>query len=351
MRQGYRTIAWMLSIGMALLAAASTAHVAGSGRAASARPAPSATEGGPDLAAAIRDNAPLPVLFTDAPSPSLSAPEAEPPEANQARLIEGTVEDVFYGSGQGDPSRRFAVALALKVLAHRLDLTRDLALGDRVRLMVREAPSTDPATRLDYVEFTGASAQVRLFRGAGGGYADETGVPLDRFLLRTPLVVSRITSGFGQRLHPLLGYTRMHRGVDFAASSGTPVLAAADGAVEAVGWDGGYGRRIVLRHAGEIETLYAHLSRIAPAVTARARVRQGEVIGWTGDTGQVTGPHLHFEVHDGGAAVDPSMARPPAPVLDLAERQAFERRKQAIARALAACAADPASRCQAPFEG
>ncbi|WP_165190137.1 M23 family metallopeptidase [Caulobacter soli] len=353
MRRGHRSVAWLLSIGMALLAAASTAPVSGAhvtGRAVHATPARTAPpSAGDDLATAIRDNAPLPVLLTDAPP----AADAEALEPGEARLIEGTVEDVFYGRSEDDPLRRAAVGRALAVLAHRLDLTRDVALGDRVRLVVREAASAGPEGRLDYVEFDGALAKVRLFRGprSGGGYVDETGVPLDRFLLRTPLAVSRVTSGFGLRLHPVLGYTRMHRGVDFGAAAGTPVLAAADGVVEAAGWDGGYGRRIVVRHAGALETLYAHLSRIAPGVAARGGVRQGEVIGWSGDTGQVTGPHLHFEVRSGGVAIDPAMARPPAPPLDLAEQRAFEMRRQAIARVLAACAADPARRCAAPFEG
>lgn len=356
MGQGRRSVAWMLSVGTALLAAASTAHVAGDlGRPPSGPPAPPVAGEGLDLATAIRDNAPLPVLLTETPAPS-SVPAAEPLQPDEAWLIEGTVEDVFYGPPEGDPSRRIAVVQALKVLAHRLDLTRDVALGDRVRLMVRGGATARSDARLDYVEFDGAFARVKLFGGAraDGGYVDETGVPLDRFLLRTPLVVSRITSGFGQRLHPILGYTRLHRGVDFAAASGTPVLAAADGVVEAMGWDGGYGRRVVLRHAGSIETLYAHLSRIAPAVSAHATVRQGEVIGWTGATGQATGPHLHFEVRSGGVAVDPSVARPPAPALDEAELRAFEARKQVIARRLAACAADRARRCDAPparFEG
>lgn len=334
MRQGRHSVVWMLSIGAALLAAASTAHVAAGrpGQPRSTRLAPAIVEQGPDLAAAIRDNAPLPVLLTDTPAAPIASESQAPPGG--AELIEGAVEDVLYGRPEADPLRRAAVAQALKVLAHRLDLTRDVALGDRVRLVFRDA---GPGARLDYVAFEGAAARVELFGGVGprDGYVDGAGVPLDRFLLRTPLAVTRITSGFGQRLHPVLGYTRMHRGVDFWAATGTPVLAAGDGVVGAVGWDGGYGQRIVLRHAGAIETLYAHLSRIAPVVVARASVRQGQVIGWTGDTGQVTGPHLHFEVRSAGVAIDPSMAHPPAPALDRAELRALEDRKQMVARLIA----------------
>lgn len=350
MHRGLRPVAWMLSVGAALLAVASTAHVRGLPRAAASAGAAPAVEGAKvDLEAAIRENAPLPVLLSETPTPTFALVSTpEPAATDEVRLIEGAVEDVLYGPPEADPLRRAAVAQALRLFAHRLDVTRDVALGDRVRLIVRRAASAgsgEAVMSLDYAEFEGASAAVRLYRGEaqGGreaGYVDETGVPLDRFLLRTPLAITRITSGFGPRLHPLLGYTRMHRGVDFGAVSGTPVLAAADGMVSAAGWDGGYGRRILLRHAGSVETLYAHLSRVAPSVMVSADVRQGQVIGWTGETGKVTGPHLHFEVRLRGAAVDPSMARPSVPMPSRADEDAFQIRKQAIARILAACHAE-----------
>jgi murein DD-endopeptidase MepM/ murein hydrolase activator NlpD len=333
-----RLAAWTLSLGAMLLAAASTANVpAAVGRA------------GPVLAAsplsqveatalAVRENAPLPVLLGDAPVGL----------AVQTRLLDGPVEDVLYGAPDADPSRRAAVARALELFAHRLDVTRDIALGDRVRLLIRQR--SDDVVELDYAELDGASARVRLYRQDGEdtglrGYLDESGVPLDRFLLRTPLRVARITSAFGPRLHPLLGYGRMHRGVDFGAAPGTPVLAAGDGAVVAAGWAGGYGQRLVVRHAGGAETLYAHLSGVASTAVPGAVVTQGQVIGWTGATGQVTGPHLHYEVRLRGVAVDPASAGPAAPMADLDRRLAFEARKQAVARLLAACQAVDAEPC------
>ena len=320
-----------------VFAAGATARVAGtsvSGGRGGAPPGlpPTRSQDENDLAAAIRDNAPLPVLLTSAPPP-------EPRVVADARVIEGPVEEVLYGRPNADPVERAAVALALKLFAHRLDLTRDVALGDRVRLVV--GPSLATAPVLDYAELDGRSAAVRLYRADSGTsaaprYVSETGVDLERFLLRTPLSVTRITSGFGPRLHPLLGYTRMHRGVDLAAPKGTPVLAAGDGVVEAAGWDGGYGRRILLRHADGFETLYGHLSAMDPTTVAGGWVRQGQVIGWTGDSGQATGPHLHFEVRRRGTAIDPSTARPVASVLEPDKVQAFEARKRAVAALLAA---------------
>jgi murein DD-endopeptidase MepM/ murein hydrolase activator NlpD len=289
--------------------------------------APRRSADAPEIARAIAEDAPLPVVFGEA-APAAAAP-ANPGE----RLIEGPMEQVLYGPND------VTAAQALSLLGHRLDLTRDLALGDRVRLLERAAPGG--GVSLDYVEVDAAARCVRLYRrveGVGASaadFADATGAPLERFLLRTPLAVARVTSGFGLRRHPLLGYTREHRGVDFAAELGTPVLAAADGEVEAVGWAGGYGRRIRLRHPGGLETLYAHLSAWAPEAAAGRTVRQGQVIGWTGASGLATGPHLHFEVIAAGRPIDPALARPPAPALTARERQAFLALRSEIERRLA----------------
>jgi murein DD-endopeptidase MepM/ murein hydrolase activator NlpD len=296
------------------------------------RSAALARSAGPaDIARAIAEDAPLPVVFgEEAPGAAPSPPAAAVPGE---RLIDGPMEQVLYRPD--DPT----AAEALGLLGHMLDLTRDLALGDRVRLLERSAPGG--GVRLDYVEVEGLARSVRLYRrhdGEGaraGDFADATGAPIERFLLRTPLKVARVTSGFGLRRHPLLGYTRAHRGVDFAATLGTPVFAAADGEVEAAGWAGGYGRRIRLRHAGGLETLYAHLSAWAPQATAGRTVRQGQVIGWTGASGLATGPHLHFEVIAAGQAIDPALARPPAPALTARERQAFQTLKSEVDRRLA----------------
>jgi murein DD-endopeptidase MepM/ murein hydrolase activator NlpD len=120
-----------------------------------------------------------------------------------------------------------------------------------------------------------------------------------------PLDFLRVTSSFGPRRHPILGFTRMHQGVDFAAREGAPVLAAADGIVTEAGLQGGYGNMIRIRHAGGWATGYAHLSAFAPSVAAGATVIRGEVIGFVGHTGLATGPHLHFEVSLAGVKLDP----------------------------------------------
>ncbi|MEH0196578.1 peptidoglycan DD-metalloendopeptidase family protein [Caulobacter sp. CCNWLY153] len=305
-------VAW----GLGLSAVAGV--VAGAALARGPTPSPAAVAPSRDLAAfvaSIEHDAPLPGVDTEV------GPTA-------ARVIDGPMEVVLYGDGAHEP----AMAKGLRLLGHRLDLTRDVALGDRVRLVARADG------RVDYVELSGARASIRLYRlpaddGTQDRFVDADGVDLARSLLRTPLERTRITSAFGPRRHPLLGYTRMHRGVDFGAPMGTPVLAAADGVVETAGWAGGYGRRIRLRHADGLETLYGHLSEWN--VRAGQAVRQGQVIGLSGSSGLATGPHLHFEVLRGSQPVDPGEARPSSPPLSSTERAALDDRKRAMALLLA----------------
>jgi murein DD-endopeptidase MepM/ murein hydrolase activator NlpD len=125
-------------------------------------------------------------------------------------------------------------------------------------------------------------------------------------VLRMP-VSGRVTSGFGERFHPILGYNRMHEGVDLGASAGTPIVAAADGRVVAAGWRGGYGRQVAILHGGGLETTYSHMSAIA--AHAGELVRRGELIGYVGASGLATGPHLHFEVIKNGRPVNPLTAK------------------------------------------
>lgn len=136
-------------------------------------------------------------------------------------------------------------------------------------------------------------------------FYDENGRSSRKFLIRTPIIGARMTSPFGMRFHPILGYTRLHTGVDWAAPSGTPIFAAGNGTVTSVGWDAGYGRRIEIQHANGYMTTYNHLSAFARGLKEGLRVKQGQVIGYLGETGLATGPHLHYEVLVNGHFVDP----------------------------------------------
>ncbi|MBB5519152.1 M23 family metallopeptidase [Amphiplicatus metriothermophilus] len=143
------------------------------------------------------------------------------------------------------------------------------------------------------------------YDGGKGGYFDRAGQSARRLLMKTPVDGARLSSGFGTRRHPILGYAKAHKGVDFAAPRGTPIKAAGDGVVERAGPYGGFGNYIRIRHANGYQTAYAHLHAIRRGVRAGARVRQGEIIGYVGSTGRSTGPHLHYEVHQNGKAVNP----------------------------------------------
>jgi murein DD-endopeptidase MepM/ murein hydrolase activator NlpD len=148
---------------------------------------------------------------------------------------------------------------------------------------------------------------VMRYRPQGGadGFFNPQGESVVRSFLRTPMDASRITSRFGMREHPILGFSALHAGVDFAAPPGTPILAAGNGRVMSAGPNGGYGLYVKLQHTHDVATAYAHLSRIGPGIKPGVQVRQGQVIGFVGSTGMSTGPHLHYEFLKAGKHVNP----------------------------------------------
>lgn len=158
----------------------------------------------------------------------------------------------------------------------------------------------DGMTRIFY-RFTTADGQTAFF--------DENGHSASRTLLRTPVSGAHLTSGFGMRRHPLLGYSKMHTGVDFGAPSGTPIHAAGDGDIDSAGRINGYGNAIIISHSDHLETLYGHMSRFATGIHEGVHVNQGQVIGYVGSTGRSTGPHLHFEVRIDDKPVNPLAVR------------------------------------------
>ena len=143
-------------------------------------------------------------------------------------------------------------------------------------------------------------------------YYDENGKSAKRTIMKTPINGARLSSRYGNRKHPILGYTKMHRGLDFAAPSGTPVFAAGDGIFEKVGWNGSYGKYIRIRHTGTYKTAYAHLSGFHKNVRVGKRISQGKIIGYVGTTGRSTGPHLHYEVIKNNVQVNPMKINLPA---------------------------------------
>jgi len=161
--------------------------------------------------------------------------------------------------------------------------------------------------RYALLELSGKPIRIYHYVPSDGkaDFFDPRGESVRKSLLRTPIDGARLSSGFGMRQHPILGYTAMHRGVDFAAPTGTPIQAAGNGTIEMVGTNGGYGNYIRIRHTNAYATAYAHLSGFAKGLRKGNRVSQGQVIGFLGSTGSSTGPHLHYEVLSGGNQINP----------------------------------------------
>jgi murein DD-endopeptidase MepM/ murein hydrolase activator NlpD len=142
-------------------------------------------------------------------------------------------------------------------------------------------------------------------------YFHEDGKSARRFLMKTPVDGARLSSSFGPRKHPVLGYNKIHKGTDFAAPTGTPIMAAGSGVIERADWYGSFGRYVRIRHNGSYETAYAHMSAFAKGIKKGARVKQGQIIGYIGTTGRSTGPHLHYEVHFNGGQVNSQTLKVP----------------------------------------
>ena len=201
----------------------------------------------------------------------------------------------------------------IKAYSWSVDFQRDIWGGEEIEVLY-ETKETDDGSyvrsnRLLYakLKLRNKEMPIYLFEKEEGyfNYFDPTGQSIKRALLRTPLDGGRISSKYGMRKHPVLGYNKMHKGVDFAAPTGTPIYAAGDGTVERASRFGAYGHYIRIRHNNSFKTAYAHLSRYAKGIKAGKRVKQGQVIGYVGSTGRSTGPHLHYEVIKAGRQVNP----------------------------------------------
>lgn len=225
--------------------------------------------------------------------------------------IRGTVGGSLYRSARAAGAPIEAIQQYLQVLDQHLSLDTAIEPGDTFDIIVafkRTASGESQVGELLYggVEHGGRPRAQLLRWGGDGQFFEASGVGAQRTGLIMP-VVGRITSNFGARRHPILGYTRMHAGVDFGAAHGSPIYAVGDGAVSIAGWHGGHGNYVRLDHGSGFGTGYAHMSRIA--VSPGTRVRAGQIIGYVGSTGLSTGPHLHYELYRNGAAVDPLSVR------------------------------------------
>jgi len=248
--------------------------------------------------------------------------------------IEGRVGDSLFSSARAAGAPGKALETYIRALAPKVPMG-NIGADDRFDMIVeRERAATGEVRygKLLYVGLTSGERATRMIEWSIDGrseWYDAAGVGERRAGFVMPVANARQTSGFGWRLHPLLGYSRMHQGSDYAAGYGTPIRAVTDGIVAFAGWHGGHGNMVKLGHVAGLGTGYAHMSRIA--VAPGQRVAQGQVIGYVGSTGLSTGPHLHFEVYRSGVAVNPSsVSFESRSILEGAELAAFRAKLAAI---------------------
>ena len=236
------------------------------------------------------------------------------------RLVEGTITDSLYLSALRAGMPKKIIIDLIRMMSFDVDFEREIRVGDSFSVYFERAYS--PAFgdtengRILGAQLTLKKRTLEAYfykNTAGeGGYYDSKGQSTRRSLMKTPLDVAVLTSSYGKRKHPVLGYTRLHKGSDFRAPTGTPIMAAGDGIIEMSARNGSYGNYVRIRHNSTYKTAYAHLSRYGKGVKKGKRVKQGQVIGYSGATGRVTGAHLHYEVFVNGKQVNPMRLKLPS---------------------------------------
>jgi murein DD-endopeptidase MepM/ murein hydrolase activator NlpD len=227
----------------------------------------------------------------------------------------------------------------IRIYSYDVDFQRKVQPGDSFEVLYAGEEETPAADNRNDVLFAalavgGEMKKFYRFQSPDDGlvdYYDETGKSAKKFLVRKPVLAGIMRSGFGLRRHPILGYTKMHTGVDWAAPGGTPIYASGNGTVEKVGWESGYGKYVRVRHTNGYETAYGHMTAYARGIDEGTRVRQGQVIGFVGSTGLSTGSHLHYEILVNGRFVDPMRIKlPRGRVLEGPMLAGFEKERERL---------------------
>jgi len=261
------------------------------------------------------------------------------PLVTYVAFIQGAIDDSIYRAAMQAGADENAFNEYVRVMGFSVDFQREVRRGDRFEMMYnisRDALSNDVVgVELQYAGLELSGDQLGYFRFDGAdsaiGWYDENGNSAARTLIRTPISGARLSSSFGSRKHPVNGYNAMHKGVDFAAPRGTPIIAAGSGIVREAGWKGSFGRYIRIKHNATYDTAYAHMSRIAPHITAGSRVKQGEIIGYVGSTGRSTGAHLHYEILVNNRQVNPMTVRlPTGKRIETAYLDAFKKQVELV---------------------
>lgn len=225
----------------------------------------------------------------------------------------------LYGSAVEAGIPASVVADVIGLYSWDVDFQRDIRHGDAVEVMYEKLSTKDgdfvKTGNIIYARLNVNGQDIPVYRyqmkNGDIDYFTADGKSVRKALMQTPINGARISSGFGKREHPVLGYTKMHKGVDFAAPRGTPIFAAGDGTIERMGPWSSFGNYVRIRHNSELKTAYAHMKGFAKGLHAGSRVKQGQIIGYVGTTGRSTGPHLHYEVIRNGTQVNPKTVKLP----------------------------------------
>ena len=245
----------------------------------------------------------------------------------------GVIESSFYLAGLKNDIPESVIMDLAYIFGWDIDFVFDVRVGDRFKLLY-ETPFVDGQQiengSILFAEFYNQNNRFTAIRYKGKNkkweYFNEVGDSLEKAFLRAPLDFAYVSSHFNpNRRHPILNTIRAHNGVDYAAKRGTPIRSTGEGVIQSVGWKSGYGRTIVIRHGGEITTLYAHLDKYHPRISKGTKVSQGQTIGFVGDSGLATAPHLHYEFRIGEKRTDPlKVALPSASPLDQSKMDQFQ---------------------------
>ncbi len=248
---------------------------------------------------------------------------------------ENIILDSLYKAATNEKIPANTIIEFARIYGFQVDFQRDIRRKDKFQIMYeifknekKEVVETGEILFAN-LELSGQDNSLYYYDKEGSeGHYDKNGKSVKKALMKTPINGARLSSSFGMRKHPIDGFNKMHRGTDFAAPMGTPIMASGDGVVKKAGWCGGGGNCVKIRHNSTYQTVYAHMSKFARGIKSGVRVKQGQIIGYVGSTGKSTGPHLHYEVIINGKKVNSQKLKlPSGKILKGSDRKLFETKK------------------------
>ena len=248
-------------------------------------------------------------------------------------LGEGLIKSSLFQAAQKENIDAEVVVDFARIFGFEIDFQRDIRKNDIFQIVYDKYVDDDGELQKNgeiiYAYMKNRGREIALYRFVDQkgipGYYQTNGKSIEKALMKTPINGARLSSTYGMRKHPILGYNKMHRGTDFAAPKGTPIMASGSGIIEMAKWNGAYGKYIRIRHNSKYKTAYAHLNGYARGIKRGAKVRQGQIIGYVGSTGRSTGPHLHYEVLVNGKRMNSQRLKlPSGRTLRGQDREKFE---------------------------